>query len=79
MRFPTLRVKQIKMVSYFRRFVSKERQGIPKEIIDKIQNYIVEIEWKENSCTSKYEKSLCKPFHDEASPHFSLKKVTPVL
>jgi hypothetical protein len=78
-RFPTILQMQINMMSYFRRFISTERQGLPDEIINKIQNYLVEMEWKENNCKVEYQKFRTIYDSDTDAPRFRPKKLMSIL
>jgi hypothetical protein len=62
-------------MSYFRRFISTKRQGLSDEIINKIQNYLVEMEWKENNCRDEYQKFRTMYDSDTDAPRFGLKKL----
>jgi hypothetical protein len=78
-RFPTILKMQINMMSYFRRFISTKRQGLPDEIINKIQNYLVEMEWKENNCRDEYQKFRTIYDSDTDAPRFRPKKLMSIL
>jgi hypothetical protein len=78
-RFPTILQMQINMMSYFRRFISTERQGLPDEIINKIQNYLVEMEWKGSNCKVEYEKLPSNDDSNTDAPRFRPKKSMSIL